>query len=496
MSLAEVFVEHKEGEKARKHLRVKPGAGDLFLIGSSKTADLRLHGEQVIGCHAVLRYRKPYWYICDLSPDGQTKIDGESFVERRIDKDMVVEIGRHRLRLFTREKKEDLFKKTDASGDNGLHQVVVRVKGRVTSTEILPATQSYVFKIGGEKRSLPPPTTGEWTTTEIDQRTIQQRLVASQLLAERDQIRIDRDLRKPLIVWALLVFLLMFTVIMLPKKEPQTAQEAPLPKKQMEMIFNAKVIQKKRAEFAKMSATKPKAGGTSESAMAPKARTATPDEATAPKVSNKTAAALTSLRQSGLSALVGKIAKRANKQGVMVAATGVSPDKAGSGRAFYSVGTTTTGGGGAASKAADTYRLGGVGTQGKAGGVGDFRAGTALASGSVGHGDVAVVDEETSIEGGLDRDVIAEVIKRNLGQIRYCYERQLSSNKDLYGKVQVRFVIGADGAVAEPMIDNTTMKNAMVEGCILRRLAGWKFPFPKGGTMVKVSYPFLFKALD
>ncbi len=496
MSLAEVFVEHKEGEKARKHLRVKPGGGDLFLIGSSKTANLRLHGDEVIGCHAALRYRKPHWYVCDLSPDGQTKIDGESFNERRIDKDMVVEIGRHRLRLFTRERKEDLFKKSDASGDNGLHQVVVRIKGRVASTEVLSATQSYILSIGGETRKLPPPTTGEWITTEVGSRTIQQRLVATQAIAIRDQIEIDRDLRKPLLAWALLVFIMMFTIIMWPKKEPQTAQEAPLPKKQMDMIFNAKVIKKKRTEVAKMSASKPKAGGTTEAVTAPKLRAAAPDEATAPKVSNRTAAALTSLRQSGLSALVGKIAKRANKHGIMVAASGVSPDKVGSGRAFYSVGTTTNGGGGAAAKASDTYRLGGVGTQGKAGGVGDFRAGTALTSGSVGHGDVAVVDEETMIEGGLDRDVIAEVIKRNLGQIRYCYERQLSSNKDLYGKVQVRFVISPDGAVSDPMIDNTTMKNAMVEGCILRRLAGWKFPLPKGGTMVKVSYPFLFKALD
>ena len=105
-------------------------------------------------------------------------------------------------------------------------------------------------------------------------------------------------------------------------------------------------------------------------------------------------------------------------------------------------------------------------------------------------------DEETSIEGGLDRDAIAEVIKRNLGQIRYCYERQLSSNPDLYGKVLVKFVIGADGLLAQQKIDNSTLKNDMVEGCILRRMGGWKFPLPKGGTMVRVSYPFLFKALE
>jgi TonB family protein len=139
--------------------------------------------------------------------------------------------------------------------------------------------------------------------------------------------------------------------------------------------------------------------------------------------------------------------------------------------------------------------LGGVGTRGRAGGTGNFKDGTALAGGNVGSGDiVAMVDEETVIEGGLDRDAIAEVIRRNLGQIRYCYERQLSSNPELYGKVLVKFTIGANGGVAEQRVDNSTLKSAMVEGCIMRRMASWQFPLPKGGTQVHVSYPFLFKA--
>ncbi|MEK7355593.1 MAG: AgmX/PglI C-terminal domain-containing protein, partial [Bdellovibrionota bacterium] len=208
--------------------------------------------------------------------------------------------------------------------------------------------------------------------------------------------------------------------------------------------------------------------------------------------------ALTSLRNSGLSSLIGKIAKRANKQNMMVAAVGVSPDVATSGRALFSTGTSTTGGGGSASKEGPTFRLGGVGTRGKAGGVGNFKDGTALAGGAVGAGNVMALsdDEETSIEGGLDRDAIAEVIKRNLGQIRYCYERQLSSNPDLYGKVLVKFTIGADGAIAANRVYNTTLKSDMVEGCIMRRMASWKFPLPKGGTQARVTYPFLFKAMQ
>ena len=109
---------------------------------------------------------------------------------------------------------------------------------------------------------------------------------------------------------------------------------------------------------------------------------------------------------------------------------------------------------------------------------------------------MALIDDETVIDGGLDKDVIAEVIRKNIGQVRECYERQLSANRELYGKVLVKFVINSQGGVLDPKVENSTLKSSMVEGCMLRRLSGWKFPLPKGGTMVKVSYPFLFKALD
>jgi outer membrane biosynthesis protein TonB len=292
----------------------------------------------------------------------------------------------------------------------------------------------------------------------------------------------------------------MISTILIMGRGVEQKPEVVLDDKSKEIIFNAKVIKKKMAEAKKITqVAKARAGGTGmDSPKNNQMKSNMPEESQAPKVSEKATKALTSLRNAGLNSLIGKIAKRANKQGIMVAAVGVSPDTANSGRALFSNGTTTVGGGGAASKAGDSYRLGGVGTHGKAGGVGNAKDGTALAGGSVGAGNVLAMsdDEETSIEGGLDRDAIAEVIRRNLGQIRYCYERQLSSNPDLYGKVLVKFVIGADGILGSQKIENSTLKSDMVEGCILRRMAGWKFPLPKGGTQVRVSYPFLFKALQ
>ena len=37
------------------------------------------------------------------------------------------------------------------------------------------------------------------------------------------------------------------------------------------------------------------------------------------------------------------------------------------------------------------------------------------------------------------------------------------------------------------------MKNANVENCLASRIKTWVFPKPKGGGIVIVNYPFVFK---
>ncbi|MES2857528.1 MAG: AgmX/PglI C-terminal domain-containing protein, partial [Bdellovibrionota bacterium] len=479
MGMPEVFLEHRKGEKVQKILRVKPET-TVFVIGSSRSANLRINGEGVMGCHAVLRFRAPDWYVCDVSGTETLKVNGQTVTEAKIDAKTKVEIAGHRIQLFAHERKTDLFKDSEVTGPLTLQQVVVRSKsGRVIETHILNAAEPYLVYDGETRTSLTAPTSGDWVKNQIGPRLVQQRLVNPQELALQENLRVDENLRKPILI-ALAIFFFMTTTIFLLGKQVDKTPELALDNKSKEIIFDAKAIKKKVAEAKKvMQVAKARAGGTGmDSPKNNTMKSNQPEESQAPKVSEKATKALTSLRNAGLNNLIGKIAKRANKQGVMVAAVGVSPDTLNSGRALFSNGTSTVGGGGSASKAGDSYKLGGIGTQGKAGGVGNAKDGTALAGGNVGGGNVLALsdDEETLIEGGLDRDAIAEVIKRNLGQIRYCYERQLSSNPDLYGKVLVKFVIGADGILGAQKIDNSTLKSDMVEGCILRRMAGWNPP--------------------
>ncbi|HMN67536.1 MAG TPA: AgmX/PglI C-terminal domain-containing protein [Bdellovibrionales bacterium] len=134
---------------------------------------------------------------------------------------------------------------------------------------------------------------------------------------------------------------------------------------------------------------------------------------------------------------------------------------------------------------------GGYGTKGKGGGQAGF--GKMSLVGSTGAAPIGLA-HEASVDSGLDRDQIAAVINRNLGQVRFCYEQGLQGDPNLAGRVAVGFTIGGNGAVKIANVENTSLNSKAVEDCILLRLKSWKFPLPSGGVDVKViSYPFLLR---
>ena len=97
------------------------------------------------------------------------------------------------------------------------------------------------------------------------------------------------------------------------------------------------------------------------------------------------------------------------------------------------------------------------------------------------------------ILGALDKSLIDAVLKRNMSQIRYCYQRELTNNPKLTGKIVVKFTIAADGTVSRAGIKSSSMGSKNVENCITGRFKRLKFPQPRGGIVI-VSYPFIFSS--
>lgn len=199
----------------------------------------------------------------------------------------------------------------------------------------------------------------------------------------------------------------------------------------------------------------------------------------------------TSITQGRISQLIGKISATSARSKNIVVTTGVAAGSQPSGRALAAIGKADRGG-----QDWGTENKNGAVTVSTAGMGGKKSLQNSLKEGSTGKAGINLIEDEVEVGGGLDRDVIAQYIKSQLGHILYCYERQLSATPNLFGKVAVRFTIGGDGQVMTQKIGDTTLKSGVVEGCILSRIAKWKFPAPKGGTQVIVTYPFLFKSTN
>jgi len=98
------------------------------------------------------------------------------------------------------------------------------------------------------------------------------------------------------------------------------------------------------------------------------------------------------------------------------------------------------------------------------------------------------------VSGSYDKEAVRRVIRGQAGAIRWCYQQALQRNPKLGGKVVLAFLIAPTGGVKAPKIKSNTMPDPSVGECIAKKSRLWKFPPPPDSGVVKVSYPFLFKA--
>lgn len=96
------------------------------------------------------------------------------------------------------------------------------------------------------------------------------------------------------------------------------------------------------------------------------------------------------------------------------------------------------------------------------------------------------------VRGQLDREIIQRVVREHRREVRACYEAELQRNPALEGRISIEWVISPSGSVEATRVENSTMNNAEVEGCLARRIRSWRFPEPRGGGTVRVTYPFVF----
>ncbi len=102
--------------------------------------------------------------------------------------------------------------------------------------------------------------------------------------------------------------------------------------------------------------------------------------------------------------------------------------------------------------------------------------------------------KEPSLSGNLTKRQIEKVVKRNISQMRYCYEKELLRKPKLKGVITVSWTISPQGRVISVKILGATLNDNSVHSCMRKTIKRWKFPEPRGGGYAKVKYPFSFRS--
>jgi hypothetical protein len=372
----------------------------------------------------------------------------------------------------------------DESTGRKFQLYIVKQNGRVLQTKMLPLNKTFKPDFSNQKVTCVPTT--EWHRQVLGDVEVAQRTLSMEDAAAMGRFNtsslVDEDSKKGVILVLGAAALFITAALFGPKSDIHSVAAVEPPKVAQKIIVKTEIKPKrKKAEAQKQMA-----------AAAPPV--ASPKQETAASGGGgKLANMMKSISDGRISKLIGKVSAQGAKSANVMFAQGVKAGSGPSGRGLAAVGNIERSGRdwGAAGNGSGVL----ISTNGKGGGKNASGMG-GMAAGGTGNAGVGLIEEESEITGGLDREVIAQYIKSKLGQILYCYERQLSANPDLFGKVAVKFTIGGTGQVEQQLIGDTTLKNSTVEGCILNRVAAWKFPAPQGGTRVLVTYPFLFKSTN
>lgn len=494
-----LLIEQKGPAGLIKTWRLTEDQGTLT-FGNSKHADLRSPIDSVKGIQGMFEYRSGKWYYVnlDLHTDHAELKNGHTDI--CLDQPLEFNLGVSQLSITPFDSRAELFAQFDEKTDlitpqtnKKPYQLFTVYQGsKLVQTAVIEPHQTFTSEYDIQKTKLTPIKSEKWIKTpvgelDINQRTVYLSSVDALKMMTKDQV-VDEGGKKTLFATlagaALLALLFIFSPktdevveIAAPPIEFREVTPPPLKKKALsdpapktEEIQPQQVAAPKPTETATPQPAKAQAGG-----------------------SSKAASAIKSLASGRITQLIGKVSAAAARSNNVVVTSGIAAGTAPSGRALAAVGAISQSGKDWTSEGKGTGVK--ISTNGIAGGQGVAGMGT-LAAGTTGTGGVGLLEDEGEITGGLDREVIAQYIKSKLGEILYCYERQLSANPELFGKVAVRFSIGGNGAVETQRIGDSTLRNAMVEGCILQKVANWKFPVPEGGTKVLVTYPFLFKSTN
>ena len=108
--------------------------------------------------------------------------------------------------------------------------------------------------------------------------------------------------------------------------------------------------------------------------------------------------------------------------------------------------------------------------------------------------DPEVIPGPVVVRGSLDKLVVRRTLRGHLDELRACYLPALKKKPELSGRVTIQFTISPAGKVIKSELQDSRLRDARVEKCVVKAFRGWEFPKPPGGDSVVVTHDLGFQA--
>jgi TonB family protein len=99
--------------------------------------------------------------------------------------------------------------------------------------------------------------------------------------------------------------------------------------------------------------------------------------------------------------------------------------------------------------------------------------------------------QEAVILGGLDKQVMDEVVWGHADGIRACVRDNAASGAARGGLLAVKFKVSKNGRVTGAEVRTTTVGSRAVEQCVVEQFESMEFRAPKGGGTVIATYSMI-----
>ncbi len=94
------------------------------------------------------------------------------------------------------------------------------------------------------------------------------------------------------------------------------------------------------------------------------------------------------------------------------------------------------------------------------------------------------------------QDDIRNKVNSVSSSLQSCYEKQLTGDPTLNGRVDTQFTISTTGKVSSVKITKSTLNNLAVEQCIVNTIQNIGFAVPATPGQCVVHWPFVFSSID